>query len=180
MEDIFPILGSKPIEYIPLNIVKPHEKQAITNHCQTLERLASRGGLGWIEMLYVLKDERYDFKVQISEMDAKTKVLEIVNSQIGLIIKEGSSLDLYDDNDRDCALIEKIIANKDIKIENAGKGYAFLLRTDGQDTNSIFESDKIIQISENNYAVHGYFKDALLIVKSKNCKPELFETYMDY
>jgi hypothetical protein len=97
-----------------------------------------------------------------------------------MLIEEGSILNLYDDNDRDCPIIEKIIANKDIKIEDHGKGYAILLRTEGQDTNSIFESDKIILISENNYAIHGYFKDALLIVSSGNYNPALFDTYMDY
>lgn len=81
MENKFPILGSKPKEYIPLDIVKLHEKQAIINHSQTLERLAERGGLGWVELLYVLKDERYDYKAQISEAEARLKVLEIIDLQ---------------------------------------------------------------------------------------------------
>lgn len=81
METEFPILGSKPKEYIPLDVIKPHEKQAIINHMQTLERLASRGGLSWVEMLFVLKDEPYNNKTQLSEMSARTKVLQIVNSE---------------------------------------------------------------------------------------------------
>ena len=77
----FPILGSKPKEYIPLEVIKPHEKQAIRNHGQTLKRLAERGGLDWIEALCVLEDREYDFHTKLTEDDARTKVLEIVNSQ---------------------------------------------------------------------------------------------------
>lgn len=97
-----------------------------------------------------------------------------------ILIKEGSKLKLFDDNDRDCPLIDEILANQDIKLEKDGRGYAILLRAEGSDSNSIFESDKIIQLSENEYAIHGYFKDALLIVKSKGYNPAMFESYMDY
>ena len=86
MVDMFPILGSKPKEYIPLEVVKPHEKQALRNHSQTLERLAMRGGLCWLEMLFVLKDERYDYKVKLSEMEAKAIVLQIVDLQRTIIV----------------------------------------------------------------------------------------------
>lgn len=79
MENKFPILGSEPKEYIPLDIVKAHEKQAIRNHGQTLERLAERGGLDWIEMLFVLEDKNCDFHTKLTEMFARTKVLEMVN-----------------------------------------------------------------------------------------------------
>lgn len=81
MKTEFPILGSKPKEYISLDVIKPHEKQAIINHMQTLERLASRGGLSWNEILFILEDKQYDYKTQISEMSARTKVLQIVDSQ---------------------------------------------------------------------------------------------------
>jgi hypothetical protein len=79
MEHKFPILGSNPKEYIPLDIVKPHEKQAIRNHSQTLKRLAERGGLGWIEALCILEDREYDFHTKLTENSARIKVLEIVN-----------------------------------------------------------------------------------------------------
>lgn len=76
MNDKFPILVSNPKEYIPLNIIKPHENQAIINHSQTLKRLAERGGLSWVETLCVLEDKKYDYN--ITESDAKIKVIEIV------------------------------------------------------------------------------------------------------
>lgn len=81
MKSGFPILGSK--EYIPLDIVKLHEKQAIINHSQSLERLAERGGLSWLEMLFVLKDKPFNYKMHLSEIDAKKEVLKIVDSQNG-------------------------------------------------------------------------------------------------
>jgi len=79
MDNKFPILGSKPKEYIPLDIIKLHEKQAIRNHSQTLKRLTERGGLGWIEALCVLEDREYDFHIKLTEKSARTKVLEIIN-----------------------------------------------------------------------------------------------------
>lgn len=48
----FPIMTKKGKEYIPYDIIKPHEEQALKNHCgQTLDRLAARGGLSWAEMV---------------------------------------------------------------------------------------------------------------------------------
>ncbi len=81
MKNKFPILGSEPKEYIPFEIVKSHEKQAIRNHSQTLGILAERGGLSWVEMLFVLEDKNYDFHTKLTEISARTKALEIVNSQ---------------------------------------------------------------------------------------------------
>lgn len=79
MENNFPILGSNAKEYIKLDIIQPHEKQAIRNHSQTLKRLAERGGLGWIEALCVLEDREYDFHTKLTEKSARTRVLEIIN-----------------------------------------------------------------------------------------------------
>lgn len=54
----YPVIGTKPQEYIPQEVLIPHEKQAIYNHSQTLERLAERGGLSWYEILCILQDVR--------------------------------------------------------------------------------------------------------------------------
>ena len=49
----FPITTKKGKEYIPYDIIKPHEEQALKNHCgQTLDILAARGGLSWSEAKY--------------------------------------------------------------------------------------------------------------------------------
>lgn len=55
----YPVIGTKPQEYIPHEVLIPHEKRAIYNHGgQSLKRLAERGGLSWYEILCVLEDTR--------------------------------------------------------------------------------------------------------------------------
>jgi hypothetical protein len=45
---------------IPWEMIKPHEQQALSNHCmQTLARLSQRGGLSAAETVAVLKDRPY-------------------------------------------------------------------------------------------------------------------------
>lgn len=57
-EKKFPILETN--ESIDWNLIAPHEKQAMENHCgQTLERLARRHGLSWYELLCVLLDKPF-------------------------------------------------------------------------------------------------------------------------
>jgi hypothetical protein len=41
---------------VSFDLVKRHEAQALKNHGQTVERLAERGGLSWLELLMVLTD----------------------------------------------------------------------------------------------------------------------------
>ena len=56
-EKKFPILGTN--ESIDWNLIAPHEKQAMENHCgQTLEQLARRHGLSWYELLCVMVDKK--------------------------------------------------------------------------------------------------------------------------
>lgn len=92
-----------------------------------------------------------------------------------MVIKEGSKIKLiegYDDN----VVIDEIIANEDIEIE--GGGYAILIRTEGRDTNNLFESDSIEKVDEENYVIKGFFKDALMILKN-NKSVGLFQSWMD-
>lgn len=44
---------------IPWEMIEPHEKQAYSNHSQTLERLAERGGLSPCEAVAILEDRRW-------------------------------------------------------------------------------------------------------------------------
>lgn len=45
---------------IPWDMLTPHEKQALDNHCgQTLKRLAERGGFAACEAIAVLEDRRW-------------------------------------------------------------------------------------------------------------------------
>lgn len=69
----FPILGTT--ENIPWDAIAPHEKQAVKNHGQTLQRLAERGGLDYTEALAVLEDRDY---TKVEHSVAKDMVLRIV------------------------------------------------------------------------------------------------------
>lgn len=57
-ERMFPILGEdrRHRSGIAWSIVAKHERQADRNHSQTLEGLASRGGLSLCELAAVLED----------------------------------------------------------------------------------------------------------------------------
>lgn len=75
----YPIIGTYPREYIPWDVLAPHEAQAMKNHGgQTLERLAQRGGLSWRETLAVIKDKKFDDVPVMSEAKAKKIVLKHV------------------------------------------------------------------------------------------------------
>lgn len=78
----FPIMTNKGHEYIPYNVIKPHEEQALKNHCgQTLDRLAARGGLSWAEAYAVLTDSKIPYGDQyISDEFYEKKVKEIVSN----------------------------------------------------------------------------------------------------
>jgi hypothetical protein len=95
-------------------------------------------------------------------------------------IEEGSVLNIFNGSSGsdDNILADKIIANEDINIEGDGRGYLFLLRTKGYDSNSTFESDKIEKVGEAEYAIYGYFKDAILVVRDKNCIV-MYQSYMN-
>ena len=74
----FPILKTRPKEYIPWELIAPHEKQALLNHGgQTLRILAERGGLDWAEALAVLKDRPF----RLNE-NAREKVMKMVSESV--------------------------------------------------------------------------------------------------
>jgi hypothetical protein len=54
---VFPIMGGPTI---PWALIAPHERQALQNHGnQSLEKLASRGGLGCCEAVAILEDRQW-------------------------------------------------------------------------------------------------------------------------
>lgn len=63
----FPIIQEWPerlfvpqIRSIPWELIAPHEKQALENHCgQSLERLAQRGGLSAAEAVAIIEDKDF-------------------------------------------------------------------------------------------------------------------------
>lgn len=48
------------IVQVPMDMLRPHAKQAYRNHGQTLERLADRGGLAPAEALAILDDRPFE------------------------------------------------------------------------------------------------------------------------
>ena len=61
---------------IPLEMIAPHEKQALLNHCgQNLQHLAKRGGLSFCEAVAVLEDRPWR-KMALPE--ARRKLAELV------------------------------------------------------------------------------------------------------
>lgn len=66
MRKQFPVLHSShrdgDAEYIPWEILEPHEAQIYANHGQSLEQLASRGGLSWREIYAVITDKEFDYR----------------------------------------------------------------------------------------------------------------------
>jgi hypothetical protein len=74
----FPVLGGG--FGVPWAMVAPHEPQARDNHGQTLQRLAERGGLSWAELLCVLESRRWRYGRELSDEDAKPKVLALVEA----------------------------------------------------------------------------------------------------
>lgn len=70
---MFPILGTR--ETVPWAVFEPHRTQAEINHHQTLERLAERGGLCWVEALAVLEDRQW---TRMDEKEARDKAVQLI------------------------------------------------------------------------------------------------------
>lgn len=56
--EFMPIL-QHPEFRLPWALIAPHEAQARTNHYQSLERLAQRGGLSFCEAAAILEDRKW-------------------------------------------------------------------------------------------------------------------------
>lgn len=55
----YPILGTRPQQYIPRGLLMVHEGQAWKNHAQSLNQLARRGGLSWAEALAIMEGKEW-------------------------------------------------------------------------------------------------------------------------
>lgn len=54
-----PIMGATLLSEIPWAFIAPHDAQARSNHGQSLERLAQRGGLAASEALDIIEGRRW-------------------------------------------------------------------------------------------------------------------------
>lgn len=53
------IMGATLLSEIPWDMIAPHEAQARSNHYQSLERLAQRGGLSASEAIQILEGRSF-------------------------------------------------------------------------------------------------------------------------
>ena len=78
----FPIMRNhpkgepQPVESIPWDLIAPHALQAYNNHGQSLERLASRGGLSACEAVAIIEDRSWR---KMPADDAATRLAELVS-----------------------------------------------------------------------------------------------------
>ncbi len=77
--DLFPIMQAGTHRFIPWDFVSPHEAQAITNHGQTLETLARRGGLSPEELYAVLTDRPCLPRTGITNNEAMVRILDLID-----------------------------------------------------------------------------------------------------
>lgn len=75
MDKPFPILNDPYLRGIPWAAILPHEKQAQTNHSQTLKGLAGRGGLSACEAVAILMDRPWS---RVSQEWARAKIFSIL------------------------------------------------------------------------------------------------------
>lgn len=89
MADTFPVLwqGSPFVREladlgfprtIPWDLVAPHENRALTNHSQSLTRLAERGGLSPQELIAVLTDKHWKETYTLTNAFAVAVLLRIL------------------------------------------------------------------------------------------------------
>lgn len=115
-EKKFPILGTN--ESIDWNLIAPHEKQAMENHCgQTLEQLARRHGLSWYELLCVLLDKPF---TEV-EYDKEKNYKELC--QMALVSEEVKQYRAIGTLEECRAAMEKWTAKKPMHVTNSYFGY---------------------------------------------------------
>ena len=115
-EKKFPILGTN--ESIDWNLIAPHEKQAMENHCgQTLEQLARRHGLSWYELLCVLLDKPF---TEV-EYDKEKNYKELC--QMALVSEEVKQYRAIGTLEECRAAMEKQTAKKPMHVTNSYFGY---------------------------------------------------------
>lgn len=80
MRTEMPIMDGKLLRAVPWNVVQDHEARAMSNHSQTLDRLAQRGGMSPTEMLKIIQDE--DLFPFNEDPEAELKLIGIIAKEI--------------------------------------------------------------------------------------------------
>lgn len=77
----YPILGTRPQQYIPKGLLMTHKRYAWINHGQSLDQLAQRGGLSWTEALAIISGKLWK-DVEHDENKAEIIVKKLVSEYI--------------------------------------------------------------------------------------------------
>jgi hypothetical protein len=76
-------------ERFPMELFRPHERQALRNHGQSLERLSERGGLSWCEALAILEGRDWQ---KVSDAEERFRALASAMSAGTAETQSGSGL----------------------------------------------------------------------------------------
>lgn len=68
-----------PIGSVPIRVLDPYRRRAFTNHSQSLERLAARGGLSPCELVAILEDRRWHAMDAGDAQRRLSELLEVAN-----------------------------------------------------------------------------------------------------
>lgn len=69
---------------VPWDLIGAHEKQAQTNHSQSLKRLEERGGLSAQEALFIIEDRKWNWE-NLGEAESHRRLAEHVNRFVALL-----------------------------------------------------------------------------------------------
>lgn len=78
--EFFPVLDSLSSETVPWLFMEQFRAAARKNHYQSLEYLASRGGLSWAEIYMVAIDKRWTAGIRVNSELAKVIVLDMLRT----------------------------------------------------------------------------------------------------
>ena len=71
-----PIMHDQEITVLPFAMFKPYENQAQSNHWQSLEQLAKRGGLSLCEAVAILENRKWR---DMSAAEARARIVDLRN-----------------------------------------------------------------------------------------------------
>ncbi|MBG8552367.1 hypothetical protein [Hymenobacter guriensis] len=73
------IMEGKYLKSIPMEVLRPFEKQAYRNHDQTLERLNQRGGLTPKETLAIIRGCSF-YRLNVTEDQAEAELSKFIKA----------------------------------------------------------------------------------------------------
>lgn len=81
---------------VPWSLVAPHETQALANHYQSLERLASRGGLSPAELVAVLDGHPGSWVYRVTDVGQAPRLVQLVMEHAAMRYRNSGFLEAAD------------------------------------------------------------------------------------